>query len=121
MSEQLQNVPSYLTIVQLQQTTNDSYCYVAFHPELPDVLSQGDTAQEAKENLTEATELALAHLATNSLPIPKPMASTEGFSTIPESESSSPVIIDKVSFKSLVTPGSDQEIMTIPSGQVVTL
>jgi predicted RNase H-like HicB family nuclease len=74
MNEQLQfNVPSYVTIVRLQETTDGDCCYVAFHPELPNIMSQGETPEEARENLVEATELAISHLTSNDLPIPEPM------------------------------------------------
>ena len=73
MSENLEfEIPNYITIVQLQQITDGDYCYVAFHPELPSVLSQGATKEEATENLIEATELAISHLISNNLPIPSP-------------------------------------------------
>lgn len=68
------NVPNYVTIVQLQQATDDTDCYVAYHPELPNCISQGATPQEAEENLVEATQLTIAHLVASHLPIPEPMA-----------------------------------------------
>lgn len=73
MSKQMKaDLPNYVTIVQLQKTTDGGWCYVAFHPELPQVMSQGNTAAEAEENLVEATELAIEHLASNRLPVPEP-------------------------------------------------
>ena len=63
-------VPRYVTIVQLHEATDGSQCYVAYHPELPTCMSQGETPEEAEANLVEATHLALDHLAVNGLPIP---------------------------------------------------
>lgn len=63
----------YVTIVQRQETTDGTYCYVAFHPELPNSLSQGNTPEEAEENLVEATELTINHLIANNLPVPIPI------------------------------------------------
>ncbi len=66
------DAPKYLTLVQLHTTTDDSGCYVAIHPELPNCLGQGDTPEEAEQDLAEATALVLEHLAEHGLPIPKP-------------------------------------------------
>lgn len=67
------STPNYVTITKLEQATDGSYCYIAYHPELPTVISQGETATEARSNLAEATELALEHLTAHGLPIPAPM------------------------------------------------
>ena len=73
MNEQLQSsVSKYTTYVMLQETTDNTYCYVASHRELPTVLSQGDTVEEALGNLAEATQLAIDHLVHHGLPIPEP-------------------------------------------------
>jgi len=66
-------MPKYVTIVQLHEATDGSQCYVAYHPELPTCVSQGDTPEEAEANLVEATQLALEHLASSGLEIPPPM------------------------------------------------
>lgn len=71
--------PNYITITHLDQTTTNAYCFVAYHPELPTVRSQGETPQEARSNLVEATELALEHLAAYGLPVPEAMTMNEGF------------------------------------------
>lgn len=67
------NTPKYSTVVRLEETTDGSYCYVAYHPELPDCVSQGTTAEEAEVNLVEATQLTIVHLLSNHLPVPEPM------------------------------------------------
>ncbi len=69
----------YNTIVHRQKATDGTYCYIALHPELLGSMSQGDTPEEAEANLVEATELVLAHLKVNNLPIPKPMPSEKFF------------------------------------------
>lgn len=61
-------VPMYVTITQL-----DTDKYIAYHPELPTVMSQADTPEEARANLVEATEMAIRHLVDNGLSIPQPM------------------------------------------------
>lgn len=68
----------FMTIVRREEATGGTYCYVAFHPELPNSMSQGDTPEEAEENLVEATELTLAHLKANNLAIPKPIVIPNG-------------------------------------------
>ena len=125
MSEQLRfNIPNYVTVVKLQETTDGDYCYVAFHPELPSVISQGNTAEEAKENLVEATELTITHLVSNGLPIPEPKPLKSAFSNLPVAELAS---IDFASITSSVVhnqsshESSSEEQITAPSGQMVTL
>lgn len=63
-----QVIPNYITITKLQGDT-----YVAYHPELPTVISQGDTPGEARANLVEATELAVNYLVNSRLALPVPM------------------------------------------------
>ena len=69
----------YITITHLTQTTTNADCFVAYHPELPTVRSQGETPQEARSNLVEATELALEHLAAYGLPVPEAILLNKGF------------------------------------------
>lgn len=70
---------SYITITYLAQTTTNADCFIAYHPELPTVLSQGETPQEARSNLVEATKMALEHLAAYGLTAPEAMILNEGF------------------------------------------
>ena len=63
--------PKYMTVVQLHEATDGSHCYVAYHPELPTCMSQGNTPEEAEADLVEATQLAVAHLASSGLRIPE--------------------------------------------------
>jgi predicted RNase H-like HicB family nuclease len=69
----------YVTIIRLGETFDGGYCYVAFHPELPSCMSQGETPEEAEENLGEATEMVIRHLFSNHLPIPEPASLTPSF------------------------------------------
>ena len=69
----------YITIIRLGETADGSYCYVAFHPELPGCMSQGETLEEAEENLREATEMVIRHLLSNHLPVPDPASLTPSF------------------------------------------
>ena len=69
----------YITIIRLEETADSNFCYVAFHPELPGCMSQGETPEEAKENLREATEMVIEHLVSNHLHIPDPASLTPSF------------------------------------------
>jgi predicted RNase H-like HicB family nuclease len=68
------NTSNFITIVRLQETTTDGQCYIAYHPELPSCISQGETPEEAEANLVEATEMAIKHLLAHGLPIPQPFS-----------------------------------------------
>ena len=70
-ADQLSN-RKYQTIVTLEETTTGGTCYLASHPELPGCVSQGDTPQEAVENLKEATLMVIEHLIAHNLPVPDP-------------------------------------------------
>ncbi len=72
MSNESLVIPSYVTIVQREETTDGRPCYVAYHPELPNCKGQGETSQEAVASLNEATEMVVQHLATHGLHIPAP-------------------------------------------------
>jgi len=72
-------IRKYITIIRLGETTDGNYCYVAFHPELPGCMSQGETPEEAEENLREATEMVIRHLVSNHLQVPDPASLTPSF------------------------------------------
>lgn len=88
-------VPPYVTIVNRQETTDGTSCYVAYHPELPTCLGQGDTPEEAKEDLAEAIVLVIEHLVAQGLPIPRAQTSmlisqsylTDNFESVQETVS----------------------------------
>lgn len=76
---EVERAARYVTITQLdtnipQGEAKRSDKYISFHPELPTVISQADTPEEARANLIEATEMAVRHLAENGLPVPQPLA-----------------------------------------------
>jgi antitoxin HicB len=74
MSEEIRKLSDrkYQTVIKLEEATDGSYCYIAYHPELPGCMSQGNTPQEAEENLREATQMVIEHLVSNNLPVPDP-------------------------------------------------
>jgi predicted RNase H-like HicB family nuclease len=45
---------------------------LASHPELPNCFGQGQTPEAAEQDLGDATELVLQHLADSGLSIPEP-------------------------------------------------
>ena len=62
-------IPNYITITQLTEPGQ----YIAYHPELSTILSQGETPKEAQDNLVEATKMALEHLKAKGLEVPSVM------------------------------------------------
>lgn len=80
------DIPKYITIIRRKETTDNTYCYVAFHPELPNNMSQGDTPKKAEENLVEVTELVLARLKADNLAIPELMSWQNVFHIFSEDE-----------------------------------
>jgi predicted RNase H-like HicB family nuclease len=69
-------IPRYVTI-----TYRADDFYIAYHPELSAVFSQGCSPEEARENLIEATQMTIEHLREYSLPIP-PVLSMEEMNKI---------------------------------------
>lgn len=96
---------AFITIIRLQETTVDGRCYIAYHPELPSCLSQGDTPEEAEANLAEATEMAIEHLLAHGLPIPKPYS------------------LQGAAYQTPRTAGYEglEEVLTFPIAQVVAV
>ena len=64
-------IPQYTTIVQLAIAPDGLY-YIAKHPELENCFSDGQTVEEALENLEQVTRMTLEHLQEYHLPIPHP-------------------------------------------------
>jgi predicted RNase H-like HicB family nuclease len=83
-------------------TTDDSPCYLAYHPELEGCMSHGATVVEAINNLNAARELYLATLRQLGQPIPSPIAKApavvwESSAGLPKaSESESNTVIPSV-------------------------
>lgn len=63
----------YTTIVFLDKTTDGDSIYVALNPELEGCVSQGNTPDEARQNLTEARIDFIFFLLEDGLQIPEPM------------------------------------------------
>ncbi|MEX2492951.1 MAG: type II toxin-antitoxin system HicB family antitoxin [Nitrospirales bacterium] len=63
----------YPIIVEKDQCTDGSFCYLASHPDLPGCMSQGETQEEALLNLQEAKQLYLETLLANNQDIPLPI------------------------------------------------
>lgn len=80
------DIPKYITIIRRKETIDNIYCYVAFHPELPNNMSQGDTPEEAEKNLIKVTELVLVRLKADNLTIPEPMSWQNVFYIFSEAE-----------------------------------
>lgn len=74
----------YQTVVRLEETTEGDTCYVAYHPELPNCISQGATPEEAEANLAEATAMVIEHLLAHDLPVPEPRPINADMSPIAE-------------------------------------
>ena len=63
---------NYSTVVKLAETTDGDCLYMAYHPELPDVVSQGETPEEAEANLANVRQMVVEHLQLHGLPVPEP-------------------------------------------------
>lgn len=77
-AQQLSNRP-HVTMVVLDQTTENEPIYIAFHPELEGCLAQGRTSKEAALNLQAARLDFIYSLLHDQLPVPPPgqVASTQ--------------------------------------------
>jgi predicted RNase H-like HicB family nuclease len=62
----------YLTIVFRDSTTEDEPVFVALNPELEGCVAQGDTSNEARENLGLIRKDYIQHLLEHDLRIPEP-------------------------------------------------
>lgn len=69
----------YFTIVFLDKTTDDESIYVAVHPELDGCVAQGDTVEEARENLNLVRRDYILHLLEHNLPVPGPASVENAF------------------------------------------
>lgn len=66
----------YAIRVVQEPTTDGEMVYSAWYAEIPTCESQGDTEQEARENLRDAFELYMTDLQARGLPIPVPASPT---------------------------------------------
>ncbi len=62
----------YILVVFRDETTDDEPVYVALNPELDGCVAQGDSMQEAQENLEEYRIDHIEHLLKHNLPVPGP-------------------------------------------------
>lgn len=63
----------YAMFVFRDMTTEDEPIYVALNPELDGCFAQGETSQEARENLDAFRVDYIHHLLTHGLPVPEPV------------------------------------------------
>jgi antitoxin HicB len=73
--EQYVKLP-YAIIIETDRE-NDEIYYMAFHPELPGCMAQGDTVEEAIASLNEARADYIKALLEWELEVPLPKASAE--------------------------------------------
>lgn len=64
---------TYVAVVFLDETTDGESIYVALNPELDGCISQGDTADEALENLALARIDYIESMLEAGMSIPDPM------------------------------------------------
>lgn len=62
---------AYTTVVR-EDRRGDKACYMAYHPELPGCMAQGDTWQKAVESLREARRDYISVLQEEGMPVPVP-------------------------------------------------
>ncbi len=65
---------AYTAVISLEQLTDGSSVYFAYHPDLPGCMSDGESPEEARANLDQARQVCLEYLRQNNLPIPEPRA-----------------------------------------------
>jgi predicted RNase H-like HicB family nuclease len=62
----------YLTVVLRDETTDGDPIYVAMNPELEGCIAQGDTPDEARQNLSETRIDFIRYMLEDDVPIPEP-------------------------------------------------
>ncbi len=62
----------YTAIVRLDEATDGSFTYLAYHPDLDGCMSHGDTAIEARANLENARRLYIETILEQGLELPPP-------------------------------------------------
>lgn len=85
----------YQVIVQRDFGSEDHTLFVAFHPEMPRCVAQGESADEARALLNEVRVEYISHLLRFSLPIPDPVIAE--FRAAPETSPSVDVKVTRVS------------------------
>jgi predicted RNase H-like HicB family nuclease len=72
-AEKLASRP-YLTVVLRDVTTDSEVIYVAMNPELEGCIAQGDTPDEARQNLSETRIDFIRYMLEDEISIPEPQA-----------------------------------------------
>lgn len=62
----------YAMEIMRDETTGGDPIFLVTHPELPGCLAQGETIEEAQENLEDATYEYISSLLEDELPVPDP-------------------------------------------------
>lgn len=78
-AQQLAN-RAYFLVMFRDKTTDGDYLYLATNPEIEGCMAQGETMEQAEENLNEVRVDIIEHLLEHDLPVPEPpiLAATEG-------------------------------------------
>lgn len=62
----------YRPVVEPQELSDGEEAFFAYHPYMPGVDAQGDTAEEATDAWYEALEMYFEHCKKYDLPVPRP-------------------------------------------------
>src|SRR5262245_12122257 len=71
MAKRFASLP-YSIVVEQDETTEGEPIYVLSHPELPGCIAQGETWEEALDNLSDATYEYISSLLEDGLAVPEP-------------------------------------------------
>lgn len=71
-AEKLAGEPYTIEIMRDETTTGEAI-YLLSHPELPGCMAQGETLEEAMDNLGDATKEYIMSLLEDGLPVPPPL------------------------------------------------
>jgi len=104
----------YTIRISKDETIDGQIVYLAMHPELPGCMAQGETVEEAIENLKEVTLEYILSLLEDRLPIPIPsgrLTKTTTSYSISNTVTGSKSFLDALS--EAVQPCTRQEISTV--------
>lgn len=104
----------YTIRISKDETIDGQIVYLAMHPELPGCMAQGETVEEAIENLKEVTFEYILSLLEDRLPIPIPsgrLTKTTTSYSISNTVTGSKSFLDALS--EAVQPCTRQEISTV--------
>ncbi len=66
---------AYLAVLTYEPWTEQTYTWMARHPDLPGCVSDGETPEEAVANLADARALYIEALRKRGIPVPEPGSS----------------------------------------------